>query len=98
MSAININGRVRLIKASYRLWIILGRPNRQKQDAEKLVFPGVVFVNTRHKAFSEEDRKPGFLLFFGWWDWSACFGIIVPFNKAERRFMKLANANKGGQP
>ncbi|QQO97175.1 hypothetical protein Nekkels2_77 [Cellulophaga phage Nekkels_2] len=48
---------------------------RNKEDVEKLVLPSIVYINTNHLEF-KETRRIGFMLIFGWWDWSIKIGII----------------------
>ena len=48
---------------------------RDSDDVEKLVLPSIVFVNTSHREFKESKRK-GFMLIFGWWDFSISFGFL----------------------
>jgi len=48
---------------------------RAKEDPEKCVLPTIVFINTNHPAF-EKGRKKGFMLVFGWWDFSVKFGMV----------------------
>jgi hypothetical protein len=49
---------------------------RDKADPEKCVLPTILFINTNHKAF-EQDRLPGFMIIFGWWDYSIKIGLII---------------------
>ena len=48
---------------------------RDKEDVEKLVIPSIIFINTNHESF-KETRLKGFMVCFGWWDYSIKFGII----------------------
>lgn len=48
---------------------------RAKSDVEKCVLPTILFINTNHNAFTNLRRK-GFLLCFGWWDFSVKFGLF----------------------
>lgn len=56
------------------------RYGRDKEQAEKAVLPTIVFINTNHPSFNEENndlRRKGFTLSFGWWDWSFTVGFIL---------------------
>lgn len=46
-----------------------------KDDPEKLVTPGIVWVNV------EEDYGSGYGVFIGWWHWS--IGILWGFKKKQ---------------
>jgi hypothetical protein len=48
---------------------------RDKQDAEKMLLPAIVFINTNHNSFNY--RKKGFMICIGWWDWSIKIGLII---------------------
>ena len=48
---------------------------KAKADCEKMVLPGIIFINTNHESF-EDDRREGFMIFLGWWHWSISFGLI----------------------
>ena len=49
--------------------------SRDKQDPEKSVLPMILFINTNHPFFTNGRRK-GFMLAFGWWDWSVKFWFV----------------------
>ena len=49
--------------------------SRTPQDSEKCVLPTILFINTNHPSF-EELRHNGFMLIFGWWDWSIKVGLF----------------------
>lgn len=53
-------------------------------DPEKLVTPGVIFVNARHPKLAKHGCE-GFCLFIGWWHWSAsiCIGRAQNATKQE---------------
>lgn len=48
---------------------------REKDDPEKLLLPGIVFINTNHYSF--EDKSKGFMIFIRWWNYSISFGLII---------------------
>lgn len=49
--------------------------SRTLQNPEKCVLPTILFVNTNHSAF-DDVRHRGFMLIFGWWDWSVKVGLL----------------------
>lgn len=50
--------------------------SRTPKDAEKMVLPSIIYINTNDKSFKEARRK-GFLICIGWWDWSIKIGAII---------------------
>lgn len=50
--------------------------SRNKEDVEKMVLPGIVYINTNHESFTDVRRK-GFMICIGWWDWSIKVGAII---------------------
>ena len=50
--------------------------SRTPEDVEKMVLPSIIYINTNHKEFKETRRK-GFMICFGWWDWSIKIGAII---------------------
>ena len=50
--------------------------SRDKEDCEKMVLPAIVYINANHKTFADNRRK-GFMICIGWWDWSIKFGVII---------------------
>lgn len=49
---------------------------RDKADPEKAVLPAIVFINTGHSAFEGLNVR-GFVLIFGWWDYSFSIGLLL---------------------
>lgn len=64
-------------KNSYIFWNdrIYFAMGRNKKDVEKSVLPAILFINTNNKEFGESKHK-GFVICFGWWDFSVKFGIL----------------------
>ena len=42
--------------------------SRDKSDPEKSILPTIIYINTNHNSF--ENRRKGFILVFGLWDYS----------------------------
>ena len=51
---------------------------RDKQDSEKAVLPTVIYISAN--SFPEYENIKGFMLAFGWWDWSIKVGIFKKYN------------------
>lgn len=49
--------------------------SRSKKDPEKAILPTIIFINTNHKSFKEVRHK-GFMIVFGWWDYSIKIGLL----------------------
>lgn len=50
--------------------------SREKSDPEKAVLPTIIFVNTNHETFGDIGNR-GFVLCFGWWDFSVRAGLFL---------------------
>jgi len=48
---------------------------RDRADAEKVIIPTIIYINTNHESFKPM-RRVGFVICFGWWDWSIKIGVI----------------------
>jgi len=48
---------------------------RNSMDAEKSVLPTILYINTNHPHFADS-RHRGFVLVFGWWDFSIKVGLF----------------------
>lgn len=48
---------------------------RDPQEPEKSILPAILWINTNHPTF-EEFRHRGFMIIFGWWDWSIKIGLF----------------------
>ena len=60
----------------YDMLTLIAKGSVGKEDVEKMVLPAIVYINTNHKSFKETRRK-GFMICFGWWDWSIKIGAIM---------------------
>lgn len=51
---------------------------RNSTDPEKALFPTIIFINVSHPSFDDitDERIKGFMLCFGWWDFSIKFGCF----------------------
>ena len=61
-----------LIYLDYKFYSNYGR---NKSDPEKCVLPTILFINSNHYSFNEY-RRSGFMICFGWWDFSVKFGLF----------------------
>lgn len=57
------------------LWFAIFKASRSKTDPEKTLLPTVILINANHESFGDLRRR-GFVLAFGWWDFSVKFGLI----------------------
>jgi len=48
---------------------------RTPEDPEKCILPTIMFINTNHSAFKEV-KTQGFMVVFGWWDYSIKIGML----------------------